>query len=226
MNTAMTFNQFLQMNESSFYSNIRNIKFMDLHFQLIDNINRKFNKMYNKEMSISELEQQSMLNSGDIMNFIDIAIKKNNVIQNKFKPTKKDASKLRRACYYNALDYIIKNESDYKNIELAWGVVAEETDIDSWCENLYVEQKTINLNYIIHAFLVVDDNYILDPTLPKNKDSYYFYEIVPKKEWIKFRHKFEDIEFDARDFANEYIDKKRMPKFEFDFNKEYMKWKR
>lgn len=126
----------------------------------------------------------------------------------------KKCSKFQRACFYNSLNYM--KLYDQEGIDLAWGICIDLPYLQERSAASVNQTGTRYLNYIgggdfkgrafIHAFLVNNKNQIIDPTLGlKYSDHTYFYDIVPKETWKSFSHKFDDEDFDARDFADGYI---------------------
>ena len=162
-----------------------------------------------REWMKSEVEQE-LTWRGDIpvkntMGWLDKADKGGRIAEGAKKlPVK--ASSIPHACYYNAID-VVKKYHD-KGYELAYGTMISKEKIIAW-EDSAKKGKLVGLTtnpFMMHAFVVKDGD-IYDPTLGKNNDDYYAYDIVSKSEWEKFSFKENDKEYDARDFVGWIEDK-------------------
>ena len=224
----------LNESENKILDDFLNIK--EYEFIMLYNIAKSWQRDFpdeeiNWEYMIYEFDRHDLasIHNGSVFDFIYQKAKDNSFIINSFLNSKKEASKTMRGCYYNSLDYILRFKNDYKNIKLAWGFTVDKNQFEKWVDSckldVYKEKKIFryNLEYTKHAFLIVDDKKIIDPTLGKPKDEYYFYETVPEEDYKDFKHKFNDKEFEARDFADKYIPK-QMKKYKTDFNVEFPKF--
>lgn len=123
-----------------------------------------------------------------------------------------ECSKIKRACYYNSLVYIRKYDSE--KISLAWGIAVELPELLNALDKSNDPNNTsnwissFNRYCTVHAFLVTVNNKIIDPTWGlSGKGQTYFYELVPREIWKEFTFEENDKNFNAKDFADEYIAK-------------------
>lgn len=119
-------------------------------------------------------------------------------------------SKVRGACYFNSLDFIKKYYEKNQKLELAWGIVCFENDLNTELQTALKSSKasysvSISQHCFLHAFCILDGK-VIDPTMGQKWDGQsYFYEIVPKSKWESFVHVYTDDQPDARPFYN-YIE--------------------
>lgn len=163
----------------------------------------------NPQYMDSEIERSSFMYDIHILEVLRKMKSSTSVIRQK-----KVCSKIKQACYYNSLNYM--KLYDDEDVDLAWGICADTDKIvETSVRVINQTGKILNglSNFkgdgIVHAFLVNNKNQIIDPTLGTSYSGWtYYYEIVPRDVWKKFSHKFDDEDFDARDFADVYIKKR------------------
>jgi len=163
---------------------------------------------------------------GSLFEFIkQKALQKQIIINNK-ESVKPGAKKVPHKCYYNALNYLIKFGSQYEDIELAFGYMVYQNELDKFIrqsENDFYKESKYSFDGITslacfeHAFLVVDHEKILDPSI--DNGNYYFYEIVPEEDWSKFNLRNSDTI--CEDFGGKYCAKKMEQKYSDNFEKEF-----
>lgn len=142
--------------------------------------------------------------------FIYQALQNKSYTINNFSNVKGKCSSIRGACYYNALDYILSVDDD--STQLAYGILLSPDFFDYIAEysnsNSPIKGYQVNYSWVTapHAFILVNGNRILDPTLKKLRDTFYFWNVVPEGVSRTFNHKSQDPNFDAKDFYK-YIEK-------------------
>lgn len=126
-------------------------------------------------------------------------------------------------CYYNAVDFVMKNDTAYGDLAYAFFINKKAiADTQHWIETIAQGKFTPRpflFEGLEHAVIIDKANNIIDPTLGDDQQgNIVIYEKVPKAEWSKFKYKPDDANQDARDFYDEYILKKldinrKMPNF-------------
>lgn len=116
-------------------------------------------------------------------------------------------------CYYNAVDFVMKNGTKYG--DLAFGFFINPNELQKVQDWIDATNKGVKgprpalFDGLEHAIIIKPNGSIIDPTLDdETRGQILIFERVPESVWRKFKYSPDDEDYNARDFYDEYILKK------------------
>lgn len=133
---------------------------------------------------------------------------------------------IKRACYYNALDFVLKYKDTIPNLDLCIGFLIEQEQFDKMKKALDENKMWASpIQYCTkHVFCKIG-NKIFDPTLKSAfRGNYYTYRIIPENDYKHFYHKENDPDFNAKDVEKYFDNILNEERSYFDVMKEFLKF--
>lgn len=166
-----------------------------------------------KQGVIDEVEYDYGIKYG-MIDFVYTALKRGDTATSKYARLDGICSDARGRCYYNALDYVVRNteEARERGITLAIGYVVEprqKEELDDLRSVSADDRTPSSLAFATkHAFIVTGDGRVYDPTLGEAlRGECYVWERVPLRQAQQFAHDIGDSNHDAKDVVSYFDDR-------------------